>query len=390
MALLAMLLPVLPAVIHAQPAGADQAAAKAAQLEQVRSRISGVKEELGALRNKRDSTRMRLEKKEKEIGRITIELHHLDRDISRSQEKLQELESRKQLRLSGLQHLRLALAHDMRTAYAMGKQEQVKLLLAQQDPVTVGRMLSYQRYFTNARTERLHEIQSLLKELATLETQVSGEQAALEVLRTRQRDSIRRYEQEQEQRKNVLTSLHAGMEKKTDELADLERDAQHLQELINSLQPALRDIPPAAGEYPSLQEEKGGLSWPVAGRIRTAYGVRPGKGKPKSRGIFVDAPAGTEVHAIHRGRVAFADWLRGFGLLLIIDHGGGYMSLYGHNRALFRKPGDWVETGETIAFVGNSGGEQRTGLYLELRKNGRPFDPTPWFAGKPSTRRAAR
>lgn len=383
-----MLLSVLPAVIPAPVAGADRAAAKEAELEQIRTRIFGVKNELDTMRDKHSKQQLRLEKTEKEIGRITVELHRLDSEASRSQEQLQELASRKQSRLADLRRMQAALAHDMRTAYAMGKQEQVKLLLGQQDPAAVERMMSYQRYFTSARTERLLELQSLLEELATLETEVAVQQAGLEALRSRKQESMHRLEQEQDRRKVVLVTLRAGLEKKTDELATLERDEQRLQDLITSLQQVLTDIPPAAGDYKSLQFAKGSLPWPVAGRIHTAYGARPGKGKPKSRGVLVSAPDGTEVHAIHKGRVVFADWLRGFGLLLIIDHGNGYMSLYGHNRGLFKQPGDRVETGETIAIVGNSGGGQRAGLYLELRKDGRPINPAPWFAGKSSTRRA--
>jgi len=385
-----MLLSVLPAVIPATTTGADRAAAKEAELEQLRTRISGVKNELDTIRGKRSKLQTRLENTEKEIGRITVELHRLDSEINRSREHLQELASRKQSRLADLQRMQAALAHDMRSAYAMGKQEQVKLLLGQQDPAAVGRMMSYQRYFSNARTERLLGLQSLLEELATLETEAAVQQAGLEALRTGKQESAHRLEQEQGRRKTVLDNLRAGLEKKADELAALERDKQRLQDLITSLQQVLTDIPPAAGEYSSLQSAKGRLSWPVAGRIHTAYGARPGKGKPKSRGVLVSAPDGTEVHAIHKGRVAFADWLRGFGLLLIIDHGNGYMSLYGHNRGLFKQPGDRVETGETIAIVGNSGGGQRAGLYLELRKDGQPINPAPWFAGKPSTRQAVR
>jgi septal ring factor EnvC (AmiA/AmiB activator) len=236
----------------------------------------------------------------------------------------------------------------------------------------------------------LQGLQSLLEELATLETEAAVQQAGLEALRSREQKSALRLEQEQEQRKAVLVTLRAGLGKKSGELATLEHDEQRLQDLITSLQQVLTDIPPVAGVYKSLQSAKGNLSWPVAGRIHTAYGARPGKGKPKSRGVFVSAPDGTEVHAIYQGRVAFADWLRGFGLLLIIDHGNGYMSLYGHNRGLFMQPGDRVETGQTIAVVGNSGGGQRAGLYLELRKDGQPINPAPWFAGKPSTRQAVR
>ncbi len=386
----ALVLLALFAVIHMPAVGADRAAEKEAELKQLRTRISGVQKELDAMRGKRNHLQARLEKTEMEVGRITVVLHRLDSDISHSQERLQELASRKQSRLTDLQRMQTALAQDMRTTHAMGKQEQVKLLLGQQDPAAVGRMLSYQRYFTNARTGRLRRLQLLLEELAVLEAEAAGQQTRLETLRASQQESSRRLMQEQERRKAVLATLRTGMEKKTGELTALESDEQRLQKLIASLQQVLTDIPVAAGEYESLQSAKGRLSWPVAGSVQYAYGARHGKGKSKSRGILVSAAEGTEVHAIHEGRVAFADWLRGFGLLLIIDHGNGYMSLYGHNRGLLKQPGDRVESGETIAIVGNSGGGQRAGLYLELRKDGQPLNPAPWFSGRPSTRQAVR
>ena len=206
-------------------------------------------------------------------------------------------------------------------------------------------------------------------------------------------DALRQIAQlagEQAERARVLAKLQAQLRDKSQELAQLERDEQRLHELVESLQQALRDIPAAATDYRSLDELKGKLRWPVAGRISMQYGARQAGGKLKSRGVRISAPAGEEVRAIDKGRVAYADWLRGFGLLLIVDHGKDYMSLYGNNRALFKEVGEWVEGGEVIATVGSSGGQSSAGLYLELRKKGRPFNPAPWFAGKPAAARASR
>jgi septal ring factor EnvC (AmiA/AmiB activator) len=163
----------------------------------------------------------------------------------------------------------------------------------------------------------------------------------------------------------------------------LEEDERRLQKLVESLQQAIRDIPTAGGEYESLPSLKGKLRWPVAGQISTHYGERHFSGKLHARGVHIAARAGADVHAIARGRVVFADWLRGFGLLMIIDHGDNYMSLYGQNRSLYREVGDWVERDEVVAAAGNSGGQQKAGLYLELRKDGRPFNPGDWLQGKP-------
>jgi septal ring factor EnvC (AmiA/AmiB activator) len=386
----AMLLPAVLAVSHVPVVGADQAAAKAAELEQIRSRISGLKKEVDVMRGERGELQAQLEKTETEIGAITVELHRLEQEIDTSRKQLKELASRKQSKREDLQRMQAALASDVRTAYAMGRQEQVKLLLNQEDPAVVGRMLSYQRYLAEARNVRLLALRGLLKEIADLEGVVTGEQVRLEKLRTGKQEAVHRLEREQDRRNAVLAGLQEDLEKKSGQLTALQADEQRLQQLLQSLQQALRDIPPTDGEYRPLSSVKGRLVWPVRGRIQTPYGARLGEGKPKSRGIFLSAPEGTEVHAIHKGRVVFSDWLRGFGLLLIIDHGDGYMSLYGHNRGLLRQTGDWVENGEVVAIVGNSGGVRRAGLYLELRKNGRTINPGPWFSGKPSIQRAGR
>jgi septal ring factor EnvC (AmiA/AmiB activator) len=131
---------------------------------------------------------------------------------------------------------------------------------------------------------------------------------------------------------------------------------------------------------------KGKLAWPVQGRIAGAYGQPRGAGPVKWSGVLLEAAAGTQVRAVYHGRVAFADWLSGLGLLVIVDHGSGYMSLYGHNEALLKEAGDWVDPGEPIAQVGDTGGQARAGLYFEIRLNGEPIDPNPWIAKRSAGR----
>jgi septal ring factor EnvC (AmiA/AmiB activator) len=264
----------------------------------------------------------------------------------------------------------------------------VKLLINQEDPTTIARLMAYHGYFTRARADRIQGIKATLNELAVIEQEVSEQKSGLEKLKAEQIEVSRRIEQTQAQRKEVLAKLQTELQKKSSELTTLEHDEQHLQLLVESLRKALRDIPAATIPYKALSSLKGKLAWPVDGRIGMPYGALQADGKLRSRGVLVTASAGTDVHAIAKGRVVFADWLRGFGLLLILDHGKGYMSLYGYNRSLFKEVGDRVEAGEVLAAVGDSGGRHRTGLYLELRKDGRPFDPAPWFAGKPAALRA--
>jgi len=205
-----------------------------------------------------------------------------------------------------------------------------------------------------------------------------------------QQEKSARLAAEQDKRRGILAQLQQQLRDKQTELTTLEQDEQRLQQLVISLQRALAEIPEDNGGSQALQQLKGKLRWPVAGRITREYGARQAAGKLSSRGVHIATLPGADVHAIASGRIVFADWLRGFGLLLIIDHGAGYMSLYGQNSSLYKRVGDRVARGEVVAAAGSSGGKAQPGLYLELRKDGRPFDPGGWFSGKPASLQAGR
>ncbi len=371
-------------------ADSGQAAEQAERLKQLRARIDKLKDELGSIRGQQSRLHKQLERAEKEIGVVSAAVRRLKREAQVSEEKLEALDKQRRQQRDSLQQMRSTLARDMRSAYAMGRQAKVKLLLNQQDPATIGRMMTYHGYLSRARSERMQSIRTVLDELASIEQALLDEKSRLVTLHAQQQEKSQQREQQQANRRKVLAKLQADLNQKTSELSTLEQDERRLQSLVQSLQQALKDIPPAVGKYQSLGALKGKLAWPVAGRISMRFGERHADGKLKSRGLLIRARADTDVHAISKGRIAFADWLRGFGLLLILDHGDGYMSLYGHNRSLFKEVGEWVEAGEVIAAVGNSGGQAQSGLYLERRKDGRPFNPAPWFAGTPSERHASR
>ncbi len=354
------------------------------RLQQLRTRIGDLKNELGSMRGQKNTVDAELEKTEREMGAVASALRQLDQKIGQSRARLDELGHERQESRQELQAMRAILTRDLRSAYVLGQQQQVKLLLNQDDPAVIARLMAYYGYFTRARADRIHGIKSALDELTMIEQEVSEQKSGLEKLKTEQIAESGRLEQMQAQRKEVLTRLQTQLQQKSAELTALQRDEQNLQRLVESLRRALRDIPPSTAQYKSLSPLKGRLVWPVEGRIGMPFGALQADGKLRSRGVLVTASAGADVHAIARGRVVFADWLRGFGLLLIIDHGKGYMSLYGYNRSLYKEVGDEIEAGEVIAAVGDSGGQERSGLYLELRKDGRPFDPVSWFAGKPA------
>jgi septal ring factor EnvC (AmiA/AmiB activator) len=379
-------LPLVSASYSVQAAAAGDQEAKLQQLQQ---RIQTVKQELAGMLGERNAQQQALEKTEKEIGSATAELRRLEQQAGEARDKIIELKQQRDSEQENLHAMQSALALELRAAYITGRQERIKLLLNQEDPAFLGRMLVYHGYFSRARALRIEGMRTALARLDDIEQALLAQQVEIDRLQAVQLDKSARLADEQEKRRTILAGLQAGMKEKNSELVVLEKDEQRLQQLVQSLQQALIDIPAASGQYKSLRELKGKLHWPVEGKIVRHYGSTQSAGKISSRGVQIASVAGADVHAIARGRVVFADWLRGFGLLLIIDHGGGYMSLYGHNSSLYKEVGESVDGAEVVAAVGSSGGLSRAGLYLELRRNGRPFDPGPWFKGKPAPLQAA-
>ena len=371
-------------------ASADEIAVQAEKLQQLRARIEAIRQEVGSMRDERDSLQGALQKTETEIGGVMAELRRLDARIKTVRRKIQDLYEERSTENARLDTMRDGLARELQVAYRTGRQEQIKLMLSQEDPATVGRMLVYHGYYARARVGRIQELLAALQHINEIEQTLVEKQAEIVELRQRQADKSSRLAGEQDNRRKLLERLQKELHTRTTELTLLEQDQERLQKLVQSLTLALQDFPEGNGQFTSLSELKGKLRWPVAGRITQSYGAKDARGTLRTRGVHIATRAGSDVQAIASGRIAFSDWLRGFGLLLIIDHGKGYMSLYGQNRSLYKEVGEWVEQGETIAAAGDGRGKANAGLYLELRKDGKPFNPGRWFSGKPVPLQAAR
>jgi septal ring factor EnvC (AmiA/AmiB activator) len=259
-------------------------------------------------------------------------------------------------------------------------------------------MLTYYDYLNRARVDRIGEIDRKLAEIDVLQQAIAQQAEALEDLHNQRAGQLQALQESKASRRQILVKLGAEINTKQQRLEALLQNERNLSELVIKLRRALAAIPPepapapapssappsrsATGPAPKdgapFARYKGRLSWPARGKITARYGSSRQVGALTWRGVMIGAEEGGDVKAIYRGRVAFADWLRGFGLLIIIDHGDGYMSLYGHNQNLARGVGDWVERGDVIATVGNSGGEDSAGLYFEIRHNGVPDNPLQW------------
>jgi septal ring factor EnvC (AmiA/AmiB activator) len=267
------------------------------------------------------------------------------------------------------------IAEHLASAYRLSGEDFFKLLLNQQNPDDLDRMIRYHRYFTEARTATLKSYQATLAELERNAASIQLRETALVEQQAKLDRDLGELKSNRNEREQLLAGLQSEMSGKAQQRDRLTADRKRLEQLIAEL--SKRAEPPvAAGAF---GQNRGRMPWPIAGKVANSFGAPRASGKLKWQGIFITAPEGTPVKAIHRGRVAFADWLRGFGLVTIVDHGGGYMSLYAHADALYRKPGDWVDTGEALASAGKSGGESRSGLYFEIRSKGEPADPIPWL-----------
>jgi len=261
----------------------------------------------------------------------------------------------------------------------IGQDEPLKLLLNQRDPAQTGRVLVYYQYFGRARATQIAAINSHLSDLASLDAQLAAEEERLTALEDQRRGELSKLQSARERRGRALVSLEAEAKNRARELQRLKDQQGGLEKLVRELRRALERI----DKFPTDSKDafaklRGKLTWPVAGRLAASFGqVRAGG--VKWDGVLVSGAQGSPVRAIYHGRVVYADWLSGLGLLTIIDHGDGYLSLYGHNERLFKEVGERVTAGDTIATLGDTGGRANPALYFEIRKGGRPVDPKPWF-----------
>jgi septal ring factor EnvC (AmiA/AmiB activator) len=371
------LLAVTPILSAGASATDHDEAARKAQLDALRERIEILRGEMRSTSGERSALTQELQVAEQQIGRLARRLRVLDGRLARQRQELDVLQDEQAQQAEALIGQRAELARQVRAAYAMGRQERLRILLNQQDPATVSRMMAYYDYLNRARAQKMRTIREHLAELADTERAIRREEAALAALLDDQQRELRALNDSQAQRQAVVAALTQDLQDQGERLDRLQNDERELKALIEGLGAALADIPAEPVERQRFAGLRGRLPWPASGRITHRYGT-PKLGSLSWDGVMISAPEGREVRAVHHGRVAFADWLRGFGLLLIIDHGDGFMTLYGHNQSLFKEVGDWVDTNEPVALVGSSGGRERSGVYFGIRHEGQPVNPANW------------
>ena len=356
---------------------------KEKELEEVRQRISALKQSMDAAAADRDRLTAELQKAELTISEKRLRLAELERERDYSTRRRVELDTALAGRRAELRNESAELAAQLRAAYMGGSQERLRLLLNQNDPATLGRLMAYYRYLNDYRSGNIDVVTAAIRELAKLQSEIAAEEARLEAIAARRAAELKTLAAAQDDRRELLASLRQKMASEDREIKRLAAQEADLSRLINELTSILSDYPIRSEE--PFSRYKGRLTWPVAGTLLHDFGQPRVDGRVTWNGVVLAAPRGREVRSVYHGRVVFADWLAGLGLLVIVDHGEGYMSLYGYNETLLKDAGDWVAPGDVIATVGDSGGQPQAGLYFELRQGTRPVNPRSWVTRRPGS-----
>lgn len=375
---------------NSTPAEGPVRAKRAEELAALRARLDALQKQLNDVQGRRHAVRDELTRVDRTIGQHVAALRRLDRQRTTDQQRIRQLQRRAQQQANALSVHRAALAEQARATFMLGQQEYLKVLLNQQDPARVARTLTYYRYFNAARLSRIETIREKLTELSALEREIGAQTQALDRLRAEQTQQKDALETEQSRRRSLLASLDREVSDRSRTINRLKEDESRLENLLRQLEQVSPPLPSDVPKNGHFAEQRGRLPLPTVGRIRASFGEPKAVGQLKWRGILVNASEGSDVRAVFRGRVAYADWLRGFGLLLILDHGGGYMTLYGHNQGLYKEVGEWAESGEIIAAVGATGDVASPGVYFEVRHNGKPRDPLQWCSRRERSQSAQR
>jgi septal ring factor EnvC (AmiA/AmiB activator) len=311
------------------------------------------------------------------LGQARGELARLNREYAQHGAERAALGQDREREQLALERERASLAGQLRAAYMLGSEEPLKLLLNQQDPLHSSRLYVYYSYFGRARADQIGQIQSHLQHLEELDRQLAQQQAGLDELKLSRQSQLQQLERSRNDRQTVLASFNAAAATREQSLARLKSQQADLERLLRELGHSLRAIPPP-DTASTFGRARGQLTWPVAGRLTARFGSRRASGV-SWEGLVIATEHGAPVSAVAAGRVVYADWLPGLGLLVIVDHGEGYMSLYGHNDRLLKAAGESVAAGDVIAAAGDTGGRASPELYFEIRRGGKPVDPTPWF-----------
>ena len=349
-------------------------------LQQLQRDIQQIQRDISSATTRKNKLQRQLRDAEVELGELQRAMAGNRSTISASEKELASLEKQREALELARDEQQARIAIELKTAWQMGRQGQIKVLLNQESPHTVARAMGYYRYFFEARNELLGQFRETLEQLQVVEQEIESTLARL----GQQQRALEKQQQQlvkaRETRTLAVAKLNDSIRDKGQQLKQKEQDRRELEKLLKAIEEAVVNLE-VPENYQAFNSARGKMPWPVKGKPSNRFGRPRNEGKMRWQGVNIPAAEGTTVKAIHHGRVVYADWLRGSGLLLIIDHGDGYMSLYAHNQSLLRDVGEWVSAGTPIGTVGDSGGLDRAALYFEIRHQGKPTDPARWCRG---------
>jgi septal ring factor EnvC (AmiA/AmiB activator) len=367
----------LTALLCAAPAPAATQAKTEAELRALRDKINRVTQQVSQDALERDRLSGNLRSAELSLNQARDQLARVSRQYAERSARRTSLTQERAQQQQALGNERATLAAQLRVAYMIGHEEPLKLLLNQQDPLRSGRMFAYYAYFSRARAGQILQIQTQVKQIDALDQELSQQQTELGSLKLSQQQQLQQLQHARNDRQQVLASLNAAARTREQSLARLKSQQAGLEGLLRELNRSLKSAPPPDISS-AFGRSRGRLLWPVAGHVTAQFGDTRASGV-RWEGVVIATERDAPVRAVADGRVVYADWLPGLGLLAIVDHGEGYLSLYGHNDHLLKGVGESVQAGEAIAAAGDTGGRAAPELYFELRREGKPVDPTPWF-----------
>lgn len=350
-----------------------------ARLQQLRTRIEQVQKQLHEERSRQDKASERLRELDEKVAAAVRRQREIEGQLDNAAERVAALRQDVSSQRQRIAAHREQLARQIRNQYANGNGGYLKLMLSEQDPMRLGRILAYYRYFQSAHRAEMDAAAAEILRLSELEQALAAQVAVLEDLRAQERQAQQELAVAREQRVAELERIAARVAERGEEIARLNADAASLERLLEKLRDALADVQDVKLDAVSFRDRRGRLDWPLSGGLLARYGEDRGIGRLRWSGVLIEGKPGAAVRAVARGHVVFADWLRGFGLLMIVDHGDGFMTLYGHNEALYAEAGAWVQPGDVIASVGTGGSRRKPSLYFEVRSDGKPVDPMRWL-----------
>lgn len=403
------------------PAAADERSKTRTEINQARQDIAELEKLIKQIQTEKSAAQQALQSTEKEIGQLEQDIRSLEGEQKKNLEEIEQFEQEKTSLEQRRQSQQQLVAVQSRAAYQAGQSEPLRLVFNQQDPALVSHNLTYYQYLQQARQQQISQFQATVQQLGELQTAIAQHQQELELQKTALQQQQEKLTDLRKQRQQQVAALNKKQQGSEQRLASRKQDQARLDQLLVTIEkklarqaeearlrqererlqalarqqqqqarPAQPSSAPANAPQVSSQfshpggrfaQTRGKLPWPVNGRLLARFGTPRSDTRSKWDGVLIQAAEGQQVRAIHPGRVVFADWLRGSGLLVILDHGDGYLSLYGHNQSLLASAGDTIKAGQAIATVGNTGGQNQSALYFAIRKQGQATDPNQWCRG---------